>query len=47
MTDIEKMTQKSQQAMQAAAAAWRRSFTTRAWSPEHLFFELISQEDGS
>ena len=45
MNDVEKMTQKSQEAMQAAAAlAEERS--NPAVEPEHLFYELISQVDG-
>lgn len=45
MTDIEKMTQKSQEAMQAAAAL-AESQENPAVEPEHLAFELLNQDDG-
>jgi ATP-dependent Clp protease ATP-binding subunit ClpB len=45
MTDIEKMTQKSQQAMQAAASL-AESNQNPTVEPEHLVFEILNQEDG-
>src|SRR5690349_17021481 len=45
MNDIEKMTVKSQEAMQAAAAmAEDRGHS--AVEPEHLFYQLVRQADG-
>src|ERR1700744_507667 len=45
MTDIEKMTQKSQQAMQAAAQL-AESNQNPTVEPEHLVFSLLSQDEG-
>lgn len=45
MSDIEKMTIKAQEAMQAAAKqAETRSHS--AVEPEHLLFQVVSQTDG-
>ena len=45
MTDIEKMTQKSQQAMQAAARA-AEAMSNPSVEPEHLTLEILNQDDG-
>lgn len=45
MSDIEKMTQKSQEAMQAAARLAEERHHA-AVEPEHLAFEILRQEDG-
>lgn len=45
MNDIEKMTQKSQEAMQAAAKLAESEHHT-AVEPEHLILEILRQEDG-
>ena len=45
MNDIEKMTQKSQEAMQAAARLAEQSQHS-AVEPEHLILEILRQEDG-
>jgi ATP-dependent Clp protease ATP-binding subunit ClpB len=45
MNDIEKMTQKSQEAMQAAAAL-AESHQHPSVEPEHLILEVLRQEDG-
>src|SRR3954464_1343494 len=45
MNDIEKMTRKAQEAMQAAATmAEERKHS--AVEPEHLFYQLLKQDDG-
>ena len=45
MSDIEKMTQKSQEAMQAAARLAEERHHS-AVEPEHLAFAILRQEDG-
>jgi ATP-dependent Clp protease ATP-binding subunit ClpB len=45
MSDIEKMTQKSQEAMQAAATQAEERGNA-AVEPEHLFYQLLAQADG-
>ncbi|HMN67432.1 MAG TPA: ATP-dependent chaperone ClpB [Bdellovibrionales bacterium] len=45
MSDIEKMTQKSQEAMQAAAKRAEERHHA-AVEPEHLIFEILRQDDG-
>jgi ATP-dependent Clp protease ATP-binding subunit ClpB len=45
MSDIEKMTQKSQEAMQAAAKRAEERHHS-AVEPEHLAFEILRQDDG-
>lgn len=45
MSDIEKMTRKAQEAMQAAAAEAEASQAS-AVEPEHLFYQLMIQSDG-
>ncbi len=45
MRDIEKMTRKSQEAMQAAAEQ-AQSFKNTAVEPEHLLYQLLIQKDG-
>jgi len=45
MNDIQKMTRKSQEAMQAAAKLAENKKNTNV-EPEHLFLELIEQADG-
>ncbi len=45
MTDIEKMTRKAQEAMQAAAELAENSGHSSV-EPEHLFLQLLRQEDG-